>query len=192
MNKVKKGSLIILAAPSGSGKTTIAKQLLNDFANLVFSISATTRKNRENEVEGRDYFFISEDEFKQKIESNEFVEWERFYDTYYGTLKSFINEKLENGISVLFDIDVKGALNIKKQYADQALTLFIMPPSVDELIRRLLARKTESEEDLKKRIDRFEMELTYKNEFDYIIINDDLETAINETKKIVENKINQE
>jgi guanylate kinase len=180
--------LIIFAAPSGAGKSTIAKRILPDYKNLIFSISATTRPIREGEIDGKDYFFLTEDEFKKKIELNEFLEWEKFYDYYYGTLKSFIINTLNNGTSVLLDVDVKGAVNIKKIYPE-AITVFIMPPSLEELKNRLLLRKTESEEDLEKRLQRAEMELAYSNQFDYVVINDDLNKAINEVKEIINNNI---
>ena len=191
MNKLnnKKAGLIVFTAPSGSGKTTIAKKILNDYSNIEFSVSATTRARRENEVQGRDYYFISEDEFQTKIKNNEFVEWEKFYDYHYGTLKSVIEEKLSKGISVIFDIDVKGAVNIKKQYPD-SIVIFVMPPGLEELKRRLSERKTESDEDFRKRIDRAEMELTYCDKFDYKVINEVLEDAVSDVKKIIDDKIN--
>lgn len=180
--------LIIFAAPSGAGKSTIAKRILPDYDNLIFSISATTRPIREGEVDGKDYFFLTEDEFKKKIELNEFLEWEKFYDYYYGTLKSFIQNTLNKGTSVLLDVDVKGAVNIKKIYPE-AITIFIMPPSLEELKNRLLIRKTESEDDLAKRLHRAEMELAYSSQFDYVVINDDLNKAVNEVKEIINNNI---
>ena len=191
MNKLndKKARLIVFTAPSGSGKTTIAKKILNDYSNIEFSVSATTRGRRENEVHGRDYYFISEEEFQQKINNNEFVEWEKFYDYHYGTLKSVIDEKLGKGISVVFDIDVKGAENIKKQYPD-SVVIFVMPPSLEELKRRLTERKTESDADFEKRINRAEMELTYCDKFDFKVINEILEDAVKEVKKIIDDKIN--
>lgn len=179
-----KAKLIIFAAPSGSGKSTIARRILSERNDIIFSISATTRPPREGEVNGKDYFFLTEEVFKKKIENNEFIEWEKFYDYYYGTLKSFVEEKLSEGISILLDVDVKGAVNLKIKYPE-AVSIFIMPPGVEELKNRLLARKTESEEDLKKRLERAEMELSYSSKFDYIVVNDDLEVAINEVQKII-------
>jgi len=189
----RKGKLFVFAAPSGSGKTTIVKSVLCKFQNFIFSISATTRKKRDCEIDGKDYYFLSEGEFKKKIDNDEFVEWERFYDYYYGTPKSFVDNNLEKGISVLFDVDVKGALSIKKKYPD-ALLFFVMPPGFEELKKRLINRNTESEEDLKKRIERAEMEMSYadKKEFDFKVVNDDLEKAKLTIIEIIEKEINKE
>ncbi|RMD50246.1 MAG: guanylate kinase [Ignavibacteria bacterium] len=181
----------MFSAPSGAGKTTIIKYILKEFPQLVFSVSATTRAKRENEIDGKDYFFISEDEFKQKIENNEFVEWESFYGYYYGTLKSFIDETVQSGNTIVLELDVKGALNIKNQYPN-AVLIFIEPPSKEALAERLKRRNTESEADFKKRIERASMELQYKDRFDYSVVNADLEVAKEEVKKIVENEINKE
>ncbi len=182
---------MVFSAPSGAGKTTIIKYILKEFPQLVFSVSATTRAKRENEIDGKDYFFISEDEFKQKIENNEFVEWESFYGYYYGTLKSFIDETVQSGNTIVLELDVKGALNIKNQYPN-AVLIFIEPPSKEALAERLKRRNTESEADFKKRIERASMELQYKDRFDYSVVNADLEVAKEEVKKIVENEINKE
>lgn len=186
-----KGCIIVVSAPSGAGKTTIVKNILKTFPEIVFSISATTRKKRSSETNGVEYFFISEDEFLRKISDDEFIEWEKFYDYYYGSLKSFVEENVENGNCVLFEVDVKGALNIKRIYSE-AVLIYIMPPSLEELKKRLENRMTETEEDLKKRIARAEMELSLKDEFDHVIINDELEKAISEVKEIIKNKINKE
>jgi len=179
------GKLFAFSAPSGAGKTTIVRSILKDFPEFVFSVSATTRKKRNEEINGKDYFFLTEEEFKKKIEANEFVEWERFFDYYYGTLKSFVEDNLKNGKSVVFEIDVKGALSIKRLYPD-AVLIFIAPPSLEDLIERLKNRQTETEEDFKKRIERAEMELSLKNEFDYYVVNQFLDTAIEEVKKIID------
>jgi guanylate kinase len=187
----KKAKLIVFSAPSGSGKTTIVRSVLKHFPELVFSVSATTRKRRATEIDGKDYFFISEEEFEKKIKNNEFVEWEKFYDYYYGTLVSFIEDKLAKFQSVVLEVDVKGALSIKKSYPDSVL-IFIMPPSLEELKVRLINRKTESEDDFKKRIHRAEMELSYKDKFDYIVVNDNLESAKKQVLEIINNEINQE
>lgn len=189
--QIKKGRLFVFAAPSGSGKTTIARNVLNKFPELVFSISATTRKARNIEKHGKDYFFISEEEFKEKIEKNEFVEWEKFYDYYYGTLKSFVEKEIFNGVSVVLDIDVKGAVSIKESYPE-AVLIFVSPPSLEELKSRLINRNTETDADLKKRIERAEMEMSYKNKFDHVILNDDLEKAKKEAEEIIMKYINQE
>ncbi len=190
MNK-RSGVIIAVSAPSGTGKTTIVKKILSDFPELVFSVSATTRKKREYETEGVDYFFIQEEEFKAKIEKGEFIEWEKFYDYYYGTYKSYIEENISRGKSVIVEIDVNGALQLKKLYPDSVL-IFIYPPSLDELVRRLTNRQTENETDLKKRIERAKMELSLKDKFDYFIENDDLEKAISETESLIKEIIYKE
>jgi guanylate kinase len=190
LNK-RNGVIIAVSAPSGTGKTTIVKKILSDFPELIFSVSATTRKKREYETEGVDYFFIPEEEFKAKIEKGEFIEWEKFYDYYYGTYKSYIEENISNGKSVIIEIDVNGALQLKKLYPDSVL-IFIYPPSFDELVRRLTNRQTENETDLKKRIERAKMELSLKDKFDYFIENDDLEKAISETESLIEKIIYKE
>ncbi|GBD87565.1 guanylate kinase [bacterium BMS3Abin03] len=187
----KRGELIAVSAPSGAGKTTIIKKILERYPEIVFSVSATTRPKRANEKDGVDYYFISEQEFLEKIKKNEFVEWEKFYDYYYGTYKSFIDRNLNAGKPVLLEIDVKGALAIKKIYPDSYL-IFIMPPSYEELVKRLRERNTETEEDFKKRIERAKMELSEKDKFDYIIQNKDLNNAIEETSGLIKKIINKE
>lgn len=179
-----KGEIIAVAAPSGAGKTTIVKRILAQFPQLIFSISATTRPKRETETNGIEYNFLSEDEFKRKIENNEFIEWEKFYDYYYGTFKSVIDETINLGNTILLEVDVKGALSIKKLYPDAHL-IYISPPSYQELVNRLRDRKTESEEDFKKRIERAKMELSLKDKFDYIIVNENLDKAVIETSALV-------
>ena len=186
---IKRGKLLVFSAPSGAGKTTIVRSVLNKFPELAFSISATTRERRETEEEGKHYFFISENEFKKKIEQNEFVEWEKFYDYYYGTLKSHIENLLDEGKNVVLEVDVKGALEIKKVYPDSVL-VFVMPPSFDILKDRLVKRNTESQEDLKKRLERVELELSYKDHFEHIIVNDDLNYALEEAENIIKNILN--
>ena len=185
------GKLIIFSAPSGAGKTTIVRSVFKKIPELVFSISATTRERRGVEKDGVDYFFISESEFKKKIELNEFVEWETFYGYYYGTLKRFINSTLENDKSIVLEVDVKGALKIKKEYPD-AVGIFIKPPSIEELKNRLRNRKTESNEDLIKRIERAEMEIGYQKYFDYVVVNDNLDRAQKEVYKILNKVLNKE
>ncbi len=187
----RKGAIISVSAPSGTGKTTIVKQILTEFPEIVFSVSATTREKRKDEKDGKDYFFISEDEFKKKIEAGEFVEWEKFYDYYYGTFKSFIDNNINKGHSVLLEIDVKGALQLKKIYP-AAVLIFFYPPDFNELIKRLKGRKTESEADFNKRIERAKMELSLKDKFDYLIENKDLELAVNKTKNLIKKIINKE
>lgn len=180
------GRLIIFSAPSGAGKTTLVKELLKDKFGLEFSISACSRAARENECNGKDYYFLSVDDFKNKIENDEFLEWEEVYPKhYYGTLKSEVERIWKKGKDVIFDVDVVGGLNIKKIYGDKALAVFVMPPSLEVLKERLNARSTESEESLKKRLDKVEYELEFADQFDIQIVNDQLEDAIDEVKAIV-------
>lgn len=183
-----KGILFIVSAPSGTGKTTIIKRILKEFPRIVYSVSATTRKKRENEKEGADYFFLTEEKFRQKIEQNEFAEWEKFYDYYYGTFRKYIDDNLKNGNDVLLEIDVKGALKIKESYPD-AVLIFIVPPSFNELINRLKNRQTEDEIDFQKRIERAELELRLKDKFDYLINNIEIEQAVADIKSLVEDLI---
>lgn len=183
-----KGRLIAIAAPSGTGKTTIVKSILKSMPELKFSVSATTRKKRDVEVHGVDYFFLTEEEFLQKIQNDEFLEWEKFYDYYYGTLKEHVFNIIDEGNSVVLEVDVKGALNIKKIFPDTIL-IFIEPPSFEELVKRLENRKTETSEDLQKRIKRAEMELSLKNGFDYSIVNNKLDDAISEVASIIKENI---
>lgn len=180
----KSGKIIAVASPSGGGKTTIVRRVLKQFPEMVFSVSATTRPKRPNEKYGVDYFFISENEFKKHIDNNDFVEWERFYDYYYGTFKNFVTDNIIHGKSVLLEVDVKGALALKEIYPDSYL-IFIDPPSLEELINRLKIRNTESPEDFQKRIDRARMELSLKEKFDHIVENKDLELATAETISLI-------
>jgi guanylate kinase len=183
-NQVKRGRIIAVSAPSGTGKTTIVKRVLESVPELIFSVSATTRRKRENETDGVEYFFISEEEFRRRIDKEEFVEWEKFYDYYYGTYKSFLEQNIEKGHNVLLEVDVKGAISLKNQYKD-AILIFIVPPSEEELQRRLKNRQTESEEDLRKRVERAKMELSYRDKFDYFIENNELEKAVEETRNLI-------
>ncbi|MCX7612370.1 MAG: guanylate kinase [Ignavibacterium sp.] len=180
---INESKIFVISAPSGGGKTSIVKSVLKDFPELKFSVSATTRPRRENEIDGVDYFFITEQEFLKKIQNQEFIEWERFYDYYYGTPKDQVYKAFENNYPILLELDVKGALNVKKIFP-QAILIFIDVPSLDELVRRLQARKTENESDLKKRIERAKMELNYKNQFDYIFVNNKLEDVTKEVKNL--------
>lgn len=188
---MKKGKVIAVSAPSGGGKTSVVKQVLRDFPEIVFSVSVTTRPKRKNEVDGVDYFFVDDKEFERRIENNEFIEWERFYDYYYGTLKSFVDDNISAGKSVLFEVDVKGALSLKKIYPDSHL-IYIDPPSFEELVKRLKNRKTESEDDLQKRIDRAKMELSYKPQFDYIFVNDELNKVYKNVKSLIKEILSKE
>ena len=186
MNK----KVIILSAPSGSGKTTLAKFLFSQLPQLEFSISATTRSPRLGETEAKDYYFLPKEEFDERIAKNEFVEWEEVYaGTKYGTLKQEVDRIWEERKVVLFDVDVVGGINLKEQFNDHALSIFIMPPSVDALKDRLTKRGTESNEDLKKRIQKSTEELTYSSDFDTTIVNDDLEVAKLEILKVVKDFI---
>jgi guanylate kinase len=181
-----KGKLIIFSAPSGSGKTTIVRKLLEKNLNLEFSISACSRPKRTYEVNGKDYYFYSIDEFKRKIDSGEFAEWEEVYhDHFYGTLKSEIERIRNQGKNVIFDVDVKGGVNLKHAYKDEALALFVMPPSVEELERRLTNRSSDEPDKIKLRIEKAEAELKYANQFDKIIYNDNLEKAVEEAEQAV-------
>ena len=182
-----KGKLIIFSAPSGAGKTTIVKKILSENYNLEFSISACSRNQRQGEIEGKDYYFLTPSQFKEKIDNNEFLEWEEVYQgSFYGTLKQEIERIRNIGKNVLFDVDVKGGLNIKKAYGDDALLIFVMPPSIEELERRLRSRSTESDESIKERISKAELEISYANQFDVLLINDDLENAISEAKSVLQ------
>lgn len=191
MGKSKKGEIIAVSAPSGGGKTTIVKQILKKFPEIIFSVSATTRPKRESENNGVEYYFITEAEFKQKINNDEFVEWEKFYDYYYGTFKSVVEENVKNGKSVLLEVDVKGAISLKRIYPEAHL-IYITPPSFEELVKRLRERRTESESDIKKRIERAKMELSVKDKFDYFIDNKDLNKAINDTSDLINKILNKE
>ena len=178
--------LFIFTAPSGAGKTTIVRHLLATLPNLAFSVSATTRARRDYEQDGRDYYFISPDVFRAKVAAGEFVEWEEVYaGLYYGTLHAELERLWSEGKDILFDIDVKGALNLKAAYPDQALAIFVMPPSEEVLKNRLKARETETEETLRKRMARAKEELTYADRFDRILVNDDLAVALSEAEEMV-------
>ncbi len=179
--------IIILTAPSGSGKTSIARFLLNRFPNLSFSISAATRKSREGEVNGKDYHFMSEEEFKAHIKKNEFIEWEMVYEgKYYGTMKSEL-ERIwsENKVPIL-DIDVHGGIHVQKEYPINTLSLFVKPPSVEELRKRLESRGTETTEAINTRVNKASYELSFADQFDHVIVNDDLDKACKEAERIVE------
>ena len=188
----KNGKLIIFSAPSGSGKTTIVRNLLDKDFHMEFSISATTRAPRGTEKDGVDYYFLRPDEFRNKIDNDELLEWEEVYtDKYYGTLKSEVERITSKGNNIVFDVDVVGGLNIKKMYADQAIAIFVQPPSIEELKNRLITRGTDSEEVIQQRLNKAEEELTYANDFDYIVVNNHLEKAIAKTEKLLNDFLNE-
>ncbi|MDB4133769.1 guanylate kinase [Flavobacteriaceae bacterium] len=184
---MKKEKLIIIAAPSGSGKTTIVKELLSlEELNLGFSISLTTRVKRDNEINGKDYHFVSVSDFKEKIRNNDFIEWEEVYkNIYYGTTKSEIKRLNIEEKNIVFDMDVVGGLNVKTQFPNTSISIFIKPPGLIELKRRLINRKTESQKSIEFRIDKATKELEYSDKYDFVIINDNLELAIKEIKEII-------
>ena len=187
-----RGKLIIFSAPSGTGKSTIINWLMKEHEelHLAFSISCTSRAPRGTEQNGVEYFFISPEEFRMRIEDNEFLEYEEVYtDRYYGTLKSQVERQLEAGQNVVFDVDVKGGVNIKKHYGDEAMSIFIQPPSIEELRRRLEHRATDAPEVIDQRIARAEFELTFADKFDKIVVNDDLEPAKADALKLVQDFI---
>ena len=188
---MKRSKFIVIAAPSGSGKTTIVNKLLNEKnLGLSFSISATSREPRKNEKDGENYFFISKEEFLRRVNNDEFVEWEEVYKgVFYGTLFSELENAKEKNL--IFDIDVIGGLNIKRKFNDQALTIFIKPPSLDELEKRLKNRNSETDSNIKIRIDKAKDEMLLADRFDYVVENDVLEDSFNEVLELVQNFINE-
>lgn len=187
----KRGKLLIFAAPSGTGKSTIVGFLMQQGLNTHFSISTTTRAPRGNEQHGKEYFFITPEEFREHIQRNDFVEYEEVYtDRFYGTLKSQVENQLNEGQNVVFDVDVNGGMNIKKSYGDQALSIFIMPPSIDELRLRLTNRGTDAPEVIEQRIARAEYEISQAGNFDKTVVNDNLQTAEEEVLALVKEFLN--
>jgi len=183
--------LIIISAPSGAGKTTIVKHLLSSGLNLGFSVSACSRPKRKGETDGKDYFFLSTDEFRERINQGGLLEWQEVYPgSFYGTLRSEVARLLEAGQSVIFDVDVEGGLNLKKIYGSQALAIFVQPPSFEVLKQRLVARSTDNQQSLDKRIDKAAWELTFAHRFDYTLINDNLETALKRAVEVVSDFLN--
>ncbi len=186
--------MLIFTAPSGAGKTTIVRHLLKKFPQLDFSVSASTRSRRSHEIDGHDYYFISQEEFERKVQSGDFVEWEEVYHGLrYGTLHSEIDRLWKKGKHIVFDIDVKGATNIKKAYPKEAFVVFVKPPSPEILFKRLRDRNTEDAASLANRIARATEELTYESSFDYVLLNDELDVALAEADQLtidfLENKI---
>ena len=185
------GKLIIFSAPSGSGKSTIINYLMTQGLNLAFSISATSRAPRGSEQHGVDYYFLSAEEFKQRIANDEFLEYEEVYaDRFYGTLKAPIEKQLAEGFNVVFDVDVVGGCNIKKYYGDRALSVFIQPPSIEELRKRLVGRATDAPEVIESRIAKAEFELGFAEKFDVVVINDELEKAKADALETIQNFLN--
>jgi len=186
------GKAVIISAPSGAGKSTIIRHLLDSGLNLEFSVSATTRQPREGEKDGIDYYFLTVEEFKKKIRNGEFVEWEEVYEKhFYGTLKCELERIWAKNRHVLFDVDVKGGISLKKIFGNRALSVFIMPPSIEELEKRLKKRGTDSPEKIKIRIEKAELEMKSAGMFDRIVVNDDLEKAKMEAYSIIKNFLDQ-
>ena len=180
------GKIVIFSAPSGSGKTTIVRELLKRFPQFEFSVSATSRAPRGQERDGVDYYFLSNEEFMNKVAEGAFVEWEEVYaGRYYGTLKSEIDRIVAGGHNVVLDIDVKGAMNVKSIYGDRALALFIMPPSIEELRRRLESRATDAPEVIDERVAKAAYELSFATRYDARVVNDELSKAVNETHDVI-------
>jgi guanylate kinase len=181
------GRLIIISAPSGAGKTTIVKDLLKRGLHLEFSVSATTRVIRENETDGKDYYFLSVEEFKKRIENDEFVEWQEVYrGHFYGTPKKEIDRIWSNGNNALFDVDVRGGINLKKIFGEKSLSIFIMPPSLEVLEKRLVARGTDKPEKIRMRVEKAAEEILLSDQFDHTVVNEVLENAIKETVRLIE------
>ncbi len=185
------GKLIIISAPSGGGKTTLVSYVLSMIPELTFSISATSRPKRAHEIEGKDYYFLTNEQFKEKIINQEFVEWEEVYDgLFYGTLKSVVERTLDSGQHLIFDVDVIGGLNIKKQFGDQALSIFISPPDLLILEQRLRNRSTDTEESIRQRLQKAAQEMEYAASFDVVLINDQLDPAKAEILAIINRFLN--
>lgn len=181
---MKKGFLLVISGPSGVGKGTVLHDLMNTQSNLVYSVSATTRKKRDGEIEGVSYFYLNHDEFEQMIEEDKFLEYAHVHNNYYGTPKEFVEKKINEGKIVILEIDVQGALNIKKN-TDNGVFIFLAPPSLNELRRRIVGRGTETDEDIKIRMNNAKKELEYIKDYDYIVVNDHLNSAITSVNEII-------
>lgn len=184
------GKILVFSAPSGSGKTTIVRAVMQQIGNIFFSVSATSRSPRGTEQDGVDYYFISPQEFRNRIENGDFIEYQEVYkDKYYGTLKSEIEKKLVSGKNIVLDIDVEGAMNVKRIYGGQALLIFVQPPSIEELRKRLEGRATDTQKVIENRMAKASYELTFADKFDKVVVNDKLDVAINEVCNIVKDFI---
>ncbi len=181
----KQGKLIVFSAPSGTGKSTIAKLVLDRIPGIRFSVSATTRQKRQGEIDGANYYFLSKEEFEEKVRGGGFIEHEYFFGNHYGTLLDKTLQVIDSGASILLDLDVKGALNLKKIFPDNSLLLFIKPPSMEVLQQRLKGRESEDEESMKARLDRAKLELEFADRFDQVVVNDNLDTAVDAVTAII-------
>lgn len=177
--------LIVLSSPSGGGKTTVTKYIMSLYPEVMFSVSATTREQRFDEIDGKDYFFLDRKEFVDRLDQGDLIEYEVIYGNYYGTLKSEVAKALENNQIMIFDIDVKGALSIRKNFPNDAVLIFIAPPSLDVLEKRLLNRSSESSEQIYNRLTRAKMEITYQDKFDVVILNDKLQDTLDKVKEVM-------
>jgi len=180
-----KKQLIVLSAPSGAGKTTVARHLLEVFPFLRFSVSATTRPKRANEEHGRDYFFLSREAFRGAIERGELIEYEEIFGNYYGTMRSLVSEAISRGEFLVFDVDVKGALSLRAAFPESTLLMFVAPPSIDVLAQRLRSRHTETDDQIEMRLSRAEMEMGHQDRFDEVLVNSDLSDTLSRAERIV-------
>ena len=185
LSRINRGLVLIVSSPSGAGKTTICKRLIQDIENLSLSISVTTRLKRQNEIDGKDYFFKSDKEFDKMVKQEKFLEHARVFGYSYGTLKSEINSKITNGVNVIVDIDWQGTRQIEEHIPDDIVKIFILPPSIKELEKRLGARATETRDSFKKRMSEARKEISHYNEYDFVIINDDVQESVNKIKLIL-------